>query len=99
PPPRSHLFPYTTLFRSLDRYGFTSARPAAGMKEPTQPPYNRQKPTSAPNTCLNKYCPAMMIRRRPVMSTTIPKERPTAETDVVVDRKSTRLNSSHVAIS
>src|SRR5437868_7954584 len=59
-PPRSTLFPYTTLFRSLLPAGV------------------RQRPAAAPGGAL----------LRPV---------PTAE--VRLDRKSTRLNSSHVSIS
>src|SRR5256885_8300869 len=60
-PPRSTLFPYTTLFRSTER----SARRPAGPKVPG--PWARPDPRS--------------------------------ERAAVRDRKSTRLNSSHLVIS
>src|SRR6266496_5263349 len=61
-PPRSTLFPYTTLFRSRRR-----TRPGATPTGPSRPrPSGRARPPSGP--------------------------RPR-------DRKSTRLNSSHVEIS
>src|SRR5437868_13286617 len=56
-PPRSTLFPYTTLFRSSDAWH---------------------------GTCQGKTCRRATARRR-----TLPDR----------DRKSTRLNSSHVSIS
>src|SRR3989442_7536095 len=62
-PPRSTLFPYTTLFRSL----FTSRTPSgAGHFPSVDGTYQRTSP-----------------RRR----------------STLIDRKSTRLNSSHVRIS
>src|SRR5438132_5571568 len=73
PPPTSTLFPYTTLFRSLDPLGeledFSDPEPDAAVEhiESTDP------------HCL--YCGG-----------TLPGDRP-------VDRKSTRLNSSHTVIS
>src|SRR5690554_7135816 len=72
-PPRSTLFPYTTLFRSAARNGSHSAAQAGrdGQVQPTRP----RGPTSAS------------------ASTT-----PTTG-NRNVDRKSTRLNSSHVRIS
>src|SRR2546426_6116683 len=64
-PPRSTLFPYTTLFRSM------------------------------PSACLR--------RTRPSSTTSIPQSGPTPTSTTcgmdVVDRKSTRLNSSHLVIS
>src|SRR5437660_6860468 len=63
-PPRSTLFPYTTLFRSLDAVGGQEHPPP-----PTLSPFLRYKYGLLPP--------------------------PPASTD----RKSTRLNSSHVAIS
>src|SRR3989442_4362051 len=62
-PPRSTLFPYTTLFRSLDSV------PAA---PPQQLPHQRVGDAPAPPRPLGVH---------------------------VQDRKSTRLNSSHVRIS
>src|SRR5438093_6569420 len=37
PPPRSTLFPYTTLFRSLSRYQFHGLRRYAGVAKPARP--------------------------------------------------------------
>src|SRR5207302_8723723 len=67
-PPRSTLFPYTTLFRSLGPLGV--ALELGGHR-------------------LETFTSADLI----VMSPGVPPEQP------VIDRKSTRLNSSHVKIS
>src|SRR5437660_8309856 len=64
-PPRSTLFPYTTLFRSAERPVLCGSAPDRG----------RDRETSGP----------LMLRVRDLA--------------VDIDRKSTRLNSSHVAIS
>src|SRR5256885_3297196 len=69
-PPRSTLFPYTTLFRSLPAAGYAVARGA----------------------------------RQAVAGALRPLERVAAETRAIGpaelgDRKSTRLNSSHLVIS
>src|SRR3989442_11942455 len=63
-PPRSTLFPYTTLFRSLDH---------KGGKPLTHPPAAPKKSSCRPGAVAHTVIPA--------------------------DRKSTRLNSSHVRIS
>src|SRR5436309_4132331 len=62
PPPRSTLFPYTTLFRSLRPNGSSET-------------YKAQL-----TVCLNSAQPVIRFPR-------------------TLDRKSTRLNSSHVKIS
>src|SRR5688572_33438818 len=77
-PPRSTLFPYTTLFRSASRLQFLSQRwcRKGEMRHPHQ--------------------------RRPVhrMRTYVSKEQVQLENDGrTLDRKSTRLNSSHSQIS
>src|SRR5438876_3106565 len=64
-PPRSTLFPYTTLFRSLES---ARAVKAAAVK-PVEP-----------RACADKHA-----TREPLRS--------------IIDRKSTRLNSSHPSIS
>src|SRR5207253_10062129 len=69
PPPRSTLFPYTTLFRSTT---FVAAIPTAFSKRWV----TRSKPVPPATTSATCACSS---RNR--------------------DRKSTRLNSSHVAIS
>src|SRR2546427_8052135 len=66
-PPRSTLFPYTTLFRSLRRHNAPNARAAADALSPLV------QPADGSGSLL--HC------------------------GVVVDRKSTRLNSSHSQIS
>src|SRR5439155_16110597 len=70
PPPRSTLFPYTTLFRSP-----TTTRARCWSKRP-------------------RWC-----RRSPTSWTAPPRSSPHDRRRAGVDRKSTRLNSSHVAIS
>src|SRR2546422_2504293 len=75
-PPRSTLFPYTTLFRSLL---FHAARQIAG-----EAPRERAEVGEAQQ--LREALPA----RRGIQS---------AQVGVQVDRKSTRLNSSHGYIS
>src|SRR5688572_32306863 len=71
-PPRSTLFPYTTLFRSSPEPSRASVREAARLARTASP--------SAP----------------PIMNDvlTTPEARP-----ALLDRKSTRLNSSHSQIS
>src|SRR5439155_21950449 len=80
-PPRSTLFPYTTLFRSvqthrqtqgrLDRYG--------------------SSPHGHPDAAQDRRCRKVrgVLRRGPIRAASRRSR----------DRKSTRLNSSHVAIS
>src|SRR2546426_12547957 len=70
-PPRSTLFPYTTLFRSLHERG------AAG-REPTRAP--RVRPGDVRGSDPER---PFVVARGPQMG----------------DRKSTRLNSSHLVIS
>src|SRR3989442_6012174 len=78
-PPRSTLFPYTTLFRSRPVGGLAVDRGSAGdMREVAhaaqQPPGNPWGPARAPRDLVRA------VGRD-------------------LDRKSTRLNSSHVRIS
>src|SRR5947199_2919091 len=75
PPPRSTLFPYTTLFRSRRR---RAAERIAAEEEPSRS-QSRRSATAEGN------------RRRPVAEQVEHAER--------ADRKSTRLNSSHLGIS
>src|SRR2546426_6274157 len=69
-PPRSTLFPYTTLFRSVRQ----KARIARGLRQPVPVPDGETEPV-------------LEARRR------LLEQGPRA------DRKSTRLNSSHLVIS
>src|SRR5256885_13248474 len=80
-PPRSTLFPYTTLFRSLQ----------AGRRRRRPPAVRRRRVAALP------------LRREPAdpggthraERAVVPGRLPGA----VLDRKSTRLNSSHLVIS
>src|SRR3989442_8440966 len=80
-PPRSTLFPYTTLFRSIHRY--THAKiPEPGLlsrDSPRSALVGRRASESAPASC-GRVCVRPVARK-------------------LEDRKSTRLNSSHVRIS
>src|SRR5699024_12300792 len=80
PPPRSTLFPYTTLFRSST----TTARPRARL-----PARRRRRRRSG--------CRASRARRGTRQSR--PRALPRGCRLVTPDRKSTRLNSSHVSSS
>src|SRR2546426_8275147 len=79
-PPRSTLFPYTTLFRSELGVGEGLRYVYAGNLPGRVGPFE------------NTFCPscrALLIER---LGYTILR-------DVLTDRKSTRLNSSHLVIS
>src|SRR3712207_7569875 len=81
-PPRSTLFPYTTLFRSaniLNVVGF-SLEKAGGPGRGATPPEGLEQARAALFAAREK-------RGRPGLD------------DKVLDRKSTRLNSSHANIS
>src|SRR5207253_8887964 len=80
PPPRSTLFPYTTLFRSMET--LMNGQPLTLPNVPT---------TTIPNPFYEGTVDATGK-----LSGVNPDSLPVAST---VDRKSTRLNSSHVAIS
>src|SRR2546430_8650261 len=80
-PPRSTLFPYTTLFRSLD--------------ESASPKYTRARVLSNPLS--PRYpCEMPLLMRNERNSRGSKHLAPKPE---VLDRKSTRLNSSHSQIS
>src|SRR5437870_7574902 len=86
-PPRSTLFPYTTLFRSGPN------RPIARTRILWSPQSWRKR----------QLITARRHAIRPFHEGLIPIARPQLgaeeESAVLEDRKSTRLNSSHVAIS
>src|SRR3989442_11962384 len=82
-PPRSTLFPYTTLFRSLD---FQTAEGELARSEPP-----------APGT-MEEFFEKEWIRN--LFSLAVERLRAECEArGKAIDRKSTRLNSSHVRIS
>src|SRR5258705_8214533 len=81
-PPRSTLFPYTTLFRSVTFHELSDARATD------------RTPPRAPWGCLEKRSPSLTPRPELVeRGLGLPQPR------VQLDRKSTRLNSSHLGIS
>src|SRR5438132_8199012 len=77
-PPRSTLFPYTTLFRSLRYRGRIDNSYAARLRK------NRQTTSHDLRQALDE-----LLAGKPVST-------PATQ---AVDRKSTRLNSSHTVIS
>src|SRR3712207_8033626 len=77
-PPRSTLFPYTTLFRS-SHPRYMTARP--GRSTPRRP-HSRTGATPAAESCRPRRLAVLLVALRRVL-----------------DRKSTRLNSSHANIS
>src|SRR5256885_10380314 len=77
-PPRSTLFPYTTLFRSMDKLIITVTVDSS-MSYPRNP-----------------YCPPPGEIERVAEEYVRSVE---AGASIVQDRKSTRLNSSHLVIS
>src|SRR5256885_6990136 len=80
-PPRSTLFPYTTLFRSND-----------GMAEKVIPLADHRYAATVP------FVPATLAA--PTGSVSDRLGRPLRDLRIsVTDRKSTRLNSSHLVIS
>src|SRR3712207_7417282 len=78
-PPRSTLFPYTTLFRSLQRYG--SQVTLAALYENSETPQGM---------IMQLTQPQQMFRTGSVAIGSV---------NFPLDRKSTRLNSSHANIS
>src|SRR5438270_1421176 len=83
PPPRSTLFPYTTLFRSRSMAENPSATLPATVEKIIKPPY-----TGAPEKAQIAVEGADHLYREIRIENTLTE-----------DRKSTRLNSSHSQIS
>src|SRR3712207_9019408 len=85
-PPRSTLFPYTTLFRSINRVAAELTR-------------------GGPHVAAEARNLTLPLELRPgeevtsVAAPAAPFEGPGSPQAVIVDRKSTRLNSSHANIS
>src|SRR5688572_31634331 len=85
-PPRSTLFPYTTLFRSLEAGGLDAAlRYVAGQRDTPLTQLTRSALMNAP--------------RGPAEVEAALDEACLREVPRLEDRKSTRLNSSHSQIS
>src|SRR2546422_7184420 len=86
-PPRSTLFPYTTLFRSLRCLvaGGSQRVLQGGILQAVQPLAEQQPRTQQSVRRRGLRRPNVILRRVP--------------TRLIIDRKSTRLNSSHGYIS
>src|SRR5207249_9405943 len=88
PPPTSTLFPYTTLFRSRDlavEPDLPADRQGAHPRRLRVPPFGGD---------------ALRVpRQRPVLHGQLSEHDVQGDRGEVQDRKSTRLNSSHVSIS
>src|SRR5258705_7561024 len=85
-PPRSTLFPYTTLFRSRRRESSARRSPAQHTRvdsRPVLPPYMAADESSQPRAPPRGACIRRHVWRK----------------HGARDRKSTRLNSSHLGIS
>src|SRR5690606_39634643 len=78
-PPRSTLFPYTTLFRSMVPLAGDRGLPLPHDRSRRRRPRPRERRLAAPRRAHGAGHARVLRRRR--------------------DRKSTRLNSSHVKIS
>src|SRR3712207_7027062 len=87
-PPRSTLFPYTTLFRSLDRDGGRGRGLCFRLRGPHVP----ARPARRAGT-ESELAAHPAPQRRPGPRVLEPERRDSE------DRKSTRLNSSHANIS
>src|SRR5690349_24234075 len=88
PPPLSTLFPYTTLFRSLDVVGLLDR--AAPVRLADGELHRVRHPVR-----VHHHFPAGVTRGAPDRL----DEGAPAPEEALLDRKSTRLNSSHVEIS
>src|SRR5437773_6907585 len=93
-PPYPHLFPYTTLFRSSDPPcdGLFGAKGRAD-REPSA--FARQCLPRPLSPCLRWRA----VGRRPPFASEANAQRVAGRDQTKLDRKSTRLNSSHITIS
>src|SRR5260221_8943817 len=85
-PPRSTLFPYTTLFRSLDGYATEHTYPEAPLGDDVIQLVVRSGTAYDPTLVINQASQST-VTGQDYFYWTMP------------DRKSTRLNSSHTVIS
>src|SRR5690554_7686370 len=94
PPPRSTLFPYTTLFRSLfdqlKSRGFDKLAMVSGSGSQTS---DSDEETKKIEPILERFAPYTKLYMEKEWDFQTPKK------GIEADRKSTRLNSSHVRIS
>src|SRR5256885_5240525 len=86
-PPRSTLFPYTTLFRSPRRDRRAGSR-SFGLRAQNLMQVFVQEPQAEVD-----------LRRQVLINTMGKQDRSNSDFGLPLDRKSTRLNSSHLVIS
>src|SRR3712207_7159126 len=86
-PPRSTLFPYTTLFRSRRGPGGVQGRLRGG------------RPGGGRRAYGCRDLPELVVRRRLLARHPAARHGRAGAAPVPLDRKSTRLNSSHANIS
>src|SRR2546430_8399231 len=106
-PPRSTLFPYTTLFRSAVTVGGVSRPlPAPFFVLATQNPIEMEGTYPLPEAQLDRFLFKLRVRYPAIDELNAIIDRTTRSQQVTVsrvmsgpDRKSTRLNSSHSQIS
>src|SRR5256885_12055828 len=90
-PPRSTLFPYTTLFRSVQ---MKKNRPGTLLTVLCKP-----QDTQPLMSLIFAETTTFGARTYRAQRRTLPREFVSVSTDFGEDRKSTRLNSSHLVIS
>src|SRR3712207_9159578 len=95
-PPRSTLFPYTTLFRSLSRLEDQFGGARATVKRLRDQSLATIEEREAPR---DPFFAESLERDAPPTLTEPQREAVSAVSDALSDRKSTRLNSSHANIS
>src|SRR3712207_8797173 len=95
-PPRTTLFPYTTLFRSRAAAGVRGSRDRNLRAAPAPP--GVQLPGAGQLFRLAGVQPSLRLAR-PASPAGLPEGEQLPETEAEQDRKSTRLNSSHANIS
>src|SRR5256885_13104829 len=88
-PPRSTLFPYTTLFRSL--FQIRPRDHAVKRRD-----HRQVRPPQPVMAMHHRHHDELAAARR---GRALQDRDPEVEMPVVLDRKSTRLNSSHLVIS
>src|SRR3712207_7444734 len=89
-PPRSTLFPYTTLFRSAPRLRVRAQRPEHDRALKVQPRGQLRRLRAPPAAQLVEDAPLRQL---------VDLRARGQQVEVARDRKSTRLNSSHANIS
>src|SRR5256885_5368146 len=95
-PPRSTLFPYTTLFRS--EWSGDAQQLLGPVDAPWSVAYSDSLQPLAP-TALYRTIAVVGVDRLDDAVPVVAEQREYLQTAGIADRKSTRLNSSHLVIS